>query len=41
MSCPGLCKREHWPIDDSETVDDFCKAKDEIKQYISAIIEKR
>jgi len=36
MNWPGLCKREHWPIDDSEIVDYFRKTKDEIRERITA-----
>ena len=35
MNWPKTCIREHWPIEDPETEDDFRKARDEIRQRIN------
>ena len=35
MDWPESCKRDHWPIDDPESLDDFRKARDEIGQYLN------
>ena len=34
MDWPESCKRDHWPIDDPESLDDFRKARDVIKERI-------
>lgn len=41
MNWPKTCRKEHWPIEDPETEDDFKEARDKIKQHISAFIEER
>ena len=38
MDWPESCKRDHWPIEDPETLDDFRRARDEIKTLISNFI---
>jgi arsenate reductase len=39
MNWPKTCVREHWPIEDPETEDDFRKARDEIKTRIKVWIK--
>ena len=39
MDWPESCKRDHWPIEDPETLDDFRRARDEIKAHIDDFIE--
>ena len=34
MPWPEKCKRIHWPIDDPVTLDEYRKARDEIKERI-------
>ena len=36
MNWPKTCRKEHWPIEDPETEDDFRKARDEIRERIEA-----
>ena len=36
MDWPEYCQLEHWPIDDPITLDDFRKARDEIRERITA-----
>ena len=38
MDWPESCKRYHWPIEDPETLDDFRRARDEIKALIEKFI---
>jgi len=38
MDWPESCKRDHWPIEDPETLDDFRRARDEIKALIEKFI---
>ena len=40
MNWPETCIREHWPIEDPETEDDFRKARDEIRQRINQWIRE-
>ena len=35
MNWPKTCRKEHWPIEDPETEDDFKEARDEIRQRIN------
>ncbi len=35
MDWPESCKRDHWPIDDPESLADVRKARDEIGQYLN------
>ena len=39
MNWPETCIREHWPIEDPETEDDFRKVRDEIKTRIKVWIK--
>ena len=34
MDWPESCKRDHWPIEDPESLDDFRNARDEIRERI-------
>ena len=38
MDWPESCKRANWPIEDPETLDDFRRARDEIKALIEKFI---
>ena len=38
MNWPETCQREHWPIDDPESEDDFRRARDEIHTRIKNLI---
>ena len=39
MDWPESCKRDHWPIEDPETLDDFRKARDEIRGKIDNFLQ--
>ena len=39
MPWPEKCKRMHWPIDDPESIEDYRKARDEIKEKIANFLE--
>ena len=39
MDWPEFCQREHWPIDDPITLDNFRKARDEIRERIEILIK--
>ena len=36
MDWPESCKRDHWPIEDPETLDDFRRARNEIRERIAS-----
>ena len=38
MPWPEKCKRIHWPINDPVTLDEYRKARDEIKERIEAFL---
>ena len=38
MPWPEKCKRIHWPIDDPITLEDYRKARDEIKERIEEFL---
>ena len=40
MTWPEKCKREHWPIDDPKSDQDYRNARDEIKQHIEIFLEE-
>lgn len=39
MHWPKSCKREHWPIDDPETLEEFRRARDEISERIEGFLK--
>ena len=39
MNWPKTCKREHWPIEDPQSQEDFENARDEIKRRIEVFLQ--
>ena len=39
MDWPVSCKRDHWPIEDPDSLDDFRKARDEIRERIESFLK--
>ena len=40
MNWPEKCKREHWPIDDPNTDDEYINARDEIKGRVKDFVNR-
>ena len=40
MNWPGKCKREHWPIEDPNTDDEYINARDEIEKRMKDFVNR-